>query len=391
MKKFTPLFIFIVILNSCSSSKNYVATKNKDNALQKDVQKLNKDATNITAIKSIPILYKEIQQAHLAKIKSYSSYKDSSHWNIMIAEYDALQDAYNTIINSPAALKLATPTNYNSDLQKTKEIAAEHFYELAQSRLEKPGRDNAKGAYDNFKIADNYMPAYKDTKSKISIAYGRAVINIVIDSLNDNSYFASSKWGEPGYDLSNEFFQKKLKADLENASLNNKYPIVFYIKDEAQKSNVRIDWLVTLNLIDLNITSPKNSSFTIPSYSNQTFAENTVHSTDNSFGPVEQPPYRIYNYTSGNITTVSTDFLGSTKMKISVGIKNVTTERDIILKTFKAKIQLHQDDEYYDNGLAPVQFSNLNNPQEQELAAILKSIYTRIYSQVKDNISLALK
>ena len=61
MRKFIPLLIFIGILNSCSSSKNYVATKSKDNALQEAVQKLNKDATNVTAIKAIPILYKEIE------------------------------------------------------------------------------------------------------------------------------------------------------------------------------------------------------------------------------------------------------------------------------------------------------------------------------------------
>jgi len=177
-----------------------------------------------------------------------------------------------------------------------------------------------KKAYTYFKICDYYVPGYKEVKSKINIAYGRAVMNIVIDSLKDNYYFANSKWGQAGYEVSNEFFQKKLKTDLESASLSCEYPIAFYTKDEAQKSNVRVDWLLTLNLIDLNISSSKSSSFTIPPISNQTFAENTVHSTDNSFGTLS-PVYPIYTYAPRDNITVSANFSGSAKRKCPLVLK----------------------------------------------------------------------
>jgi len=69
----------------------------------------------------------------------------------------------------------------------------------------------------------------------------------------------------------------------------------------------------------------------------------------------------------------------------------VATERNIIFKTFKGKNQLQQDDEYYDEELAPTHFSNLYDPQEQELAGIQESIYTKFYPQIKDDINFVLK
>jgi len=52
---------------------------------------------------------------------------------------------------------------------------------------------------------------------------------------------------------------------------------------------------------------------------------------------------------------------------------------------------LQQDDEYYDEELAPTHFSNLYDPQEQELAGIQESIYTKFYPQIKDDINFVLK
>ena len=395
MKKIIQLLILIAFLNSCSSTKNYSNRKDADNALQDAVQKLNKNSNNESASKALPALYAEVQHIHLANIKSSkaANKEASPRWNDIILEYEALQNAYNTIKNSGVAFKIVQPNDYAINIREIKEAAAEYFYQQALSILENSGRSNAKKAYTYFKICDYYVPGYKEVKSKINIAYGRSVINIVIDSLKDNYYFANSKWEQWGYDLSNEFFQKKLKADLENASLSSEYPITFYTKDEAQKSNVRVDWLLTLNLIDLNISSPKSSSFTIPPISNQTFAENAVHSTDNSFGTADAYTggFAGYSQAPADNITLNSNFGGSAKVKITVSIKNVATERNIIFKTFKGKNQSQQDDEYYDNGLAPVHFSNLYDPQEQQLASILESIYTKFYAQIKDDINFALK
>jgi len=394
MKKIIQLLILTSLLNSCTSTKNYSNRKDADSTLQDVVQHLNKNANNQSARKALPRLYADVQHLHLSNIKKFNAEnKDGSpRWNDIILEYQALQNAYNTIINSTIAFKIVQPKDYNSNIKETKEAAAEHFYQQALSILENPGKSNAKKAYTYFKICDYYVPGYKEVKSKINIAYGREVTNIVIDSLSGNAFFLNSKWEQWGYDLSNEFFQKKLKADLENASLNSEYPVSFYTKDEAQKNNVRVDWLLTLNLIDLNISSPRSNSFTPPQISNQTFAENTVHGTDNSFGTAGTYTggFGGYSQAPADNITVNSTFGGSAKVKITVSIKNVAAEKNVSFKTLNNKTKLLQNNEYDDNGLAQTNFSNLSNSDEQELGIILESIYTKVYFQIKDNITIAL-
>ena len=146
MKKFIHLLILAAFLNSCTSTKNYSNRKDADNALQDVVQKLNKNSNNESARKALPILYADVQHTHLANIKYFNAAnKDRSYyWNDIILEYQALQNAYNTIINSSTAFKIVQPTDYTITTGETKEAAAEHFYQQALSILESPGRSNAK-------------------------------------------------------------------------------------------------------------------------------------------------------------------------------------------------------------------------------------------------------
>jgi hypothetical protein len=200
MKKIIQLLILLTFLNSCTSTKNYSDKKDADKAFQDAVQQLNKNANNESASKALPALYAEVQHIHLANIKSSkaANKEASPRWNDIILEYEALQNAYNTIKNSGVAFKIVQPNDYAINIREIKEAAAEYFYQQALSILENPGRSNAKKAYTYFKICDYYVPGYKEVKSKINIAYGRSVINIVIDSLKDNYYFANSKWGAMG-------------------------------------------------------------------------------------------------------------------------------------------------------------------------------------------------
>jgi hypothetical protein len=267
--------------------------------------------------------------------------------------------------------------------------------------LENPGRSNAKKAYTYFKICDYYVSGYKEVKSKINIAYGREVINIVIDSLSDNAFFLKSKWGQWGYGLSNEFFQKKLKADLENASLISDYPVAFYTKDEAKENNVRIDWTLSLDLIRMDIYKSTSNVVNFSPPPLESHENNLVTYIRPSGGQIITGPDPMPAATFGanNVFTYPepiaavnnyTTYTSSVKAKISVNIKNVATQKSISFKTLNDKNQLNKDDEYLDNGLTKTNFLNLYDSNEQELAGILESIYAKVYLQIKDNISIAL-
>ena len=68
------------------------------------------------------------------------------------------------------------------------------------------GRENAKKAYGYFKKADKFVPGYKDAIAKSDQAYESAIVNVIINPIQDNSYYFNSSWGNTGYNFSNEHY-----------------------------------------------------------------------------------------------------------------------------------------------------------------------------------------
>jgi hypothetical protein len=156
--------------------------------------------------------------------------------------------------------------------------------------------------------------------------------------------------GQWGYDLSNEFFQKKLKADLENTSLSTEYPIAFYREDEAKENNIRIDWVICLNLITMDIHRSTSNTINFPLPLLESHENNLVTYIRPSggqiiTGPDPAPPATfgandVFTYPQpiaavNNYTDYKT-YISSIKTKISVTIKNMATEKNINFKTLRS-------------------------------------------------------
>jgi hypothetical protein len=263
MKKIIPFMLLAVMLNACGSSKNYLERSNENKALQDAVKKLNKSSADEQATQAIPILYASILKTTLARISSYQTGSDLGRWDKIIDDYSSLQDAYNNIINSTAAFRLVTPENFSTQLLETKEAAAGEYYNAGDDFLSKTGRDNAKKAYSYFKKSAAYVKGYKDAESKIAAAYENAIVDVVINPVQDDRFFYNSGWGNSGYDYSNEYFQRSLVRDLSynNNSNNQNYPARFYSDWEAGRENVQADWIVDLRLRNMNLPQPYNSSY----------------------------------------------------------------------------------------------------------------------------------
>ncbi len=120
MKKNILLLTLLAFLISCSSTKNYSGEKNSDAALQNTVQVLNKNQEDETARQALPVLYADVQHAHLANIKKFKAKnKDRSpYWMDIISEYQSLQNAYSSITRSVAAHTIVAPVNYELSITK---------------------------------------------------------------------------------------------------------------------------------------------------------------------------------------------------------------------------------------------------------------------------------
>ncbi|MEP6713010.1 MAG: hypothetical protein ABJA37_11360 [Ferruginibacter sp.] len=381
MKRIIQVLALAAFFSSCGSSKHYLERADEDKALQDAVKKLNKNAADQSALQAVPVLYSNIQQSHLAKIKSYNTGKDLARWDKIINEYEALQNAYNAVINSTPAFKLVNPQNFSTNLLEVKQAGAEEYYQSAQNFLERQGRDNAKKAYSYFKKADKYIPGYKDAKPKMDQAYENAIVNVIINPVQDNSFFFNSGWGNSGYNYSNEYFQQTLIRDLQNTTSNNRYAARFYTDWEARRDNVQPDWVVDLRLRDMDIPYP----------SNYNYSRNVSARLQEGSDTAGKPVYRTV-YATVNITRMS--FTARANMEVT--INDVVTGKNISFRTFREDYRWQQEAGSYtgdSRALSSNDWSIINNsnrydsPRKED---VLGELYRKIYPQVKSNISYAV-
>ncbi len=380
MKYIFYIILFTVLLSSCDTSKNYLQRKNEDKALRDVVKKLNKNGDDYDAVQALPILYNNIQAAHLAKIKTYAAGDDAGRWDGIIEEYEALQTACSVIINSTAAFKLITPQSYSTQLLEAKQDAAAAYYAIAQTALDNGSRENAKKAYTYFKKAEKYLPGYKDAAVKMVTARENAVINVVISPVRDDAYFFNTGWGNAGYNYGNDYFQHKLVRELQNQS-SDRYAARFYTDIEARRENVKPDWIIDLQLKNVNIPYPVSS----------TSLRNLSAQVENGKDTAGRILYKTV-YASLNITQSSFTARGD----MEVDIKNIETGRLISYHTYSETYRWSQQRATYtgdSRALAAGDWDMVNNSGNQYSTPrkedILNELYRKMYPEIKSNILFA--
>ncbi|MFZ4769618.1 MAG: hypothetical protein ACOYLO_05510, partial [Ferruginibacter sp.] len=372
MKQLLQMMLLAALLNACGSNKNYLERSDEKKALFDAVKKLNKNGTDEQASIAVPILYSSILKTKQAKIKSFESGKDINRWDHIIGEYNDLQEAYNSIINSNAAFKLITPENFSTQLLEAKQYAAADYYEVADVYLTKNGRDNAKNAYNNFKKADKYIPGYKEVLSKMNQAYENAIVDVVINPVQDDRYFFNSGWGNSGYDYSNEYFQRTLVRDLAyNNNSSNTYAARFYSDWEARRENVEPDWTIDLGLRNINLPQPST-------YNNKKERSAQVQNGTDTSG---KPTYKTV-YATLNITRMSFN----AHADMDVLIKDLETPKTISNTNFREDYRWQAEKATYTGdsralSSADWEIINNNNFYQPRREDILNELYKKIYPQ----------
>ncbi|MBC7536975.1 MAG: hypothetical protein H7258_14895 [Ferruginibacter sp.] len=378
MKRLIPFILALAVLSSCGSSKNYLERSDADKALQDAVKKLNKNNSDENASQALPVLYRAITENHLAKIKSFETSEELNRWDKIINEYEYLQNAYEAIVNSSASFKLVDPKSYSTALLETKQAAAEAYYVYANSFYDQPGRENAKKAYTNFKKSERYIPGYKDAKLNMDRAYEQGIVNVVINPVEDNSFFFNSGWGNSGYNYSNEYFQQTLVRELGNNS--NRYPARFYTDWQARRDNIKPDWVIDLRLANMNIPYPLTNS-----YSRNVNAQIQT-GTDTSGKAIYNTVYATLNVTRMSFTA---------RADMEVNIKDIATGKNVSYRSFRDDYRWEQEKGSYtgdSRALSNRDWQLINNssyyaPRKED---VLNELYRKIYPQVKNNISYAV-
>ena len=372
------LLVLSLLFSACKSSKNYLERSDEDKALLDAVKKLAKNATDEDALEAVPILYKSIVTTRLARIKSYETGNELNRWDKIISEYNQLQSAYNAIINNTGAFKLITPENYSTQLLEAKQKAAEGYYDYAESFLNKPGRDNARKAYTNFKKANSYLDGgYKDAQTKMNQAYENAIVDVMINAVQDNSFFTNSGWGNSWNSYSNDYFQRALVRDLDyNSSNNRNYAARFYSDWEVRNKNIDVDWEVNLILRNLDIPYPSRYNH------RQNRSSRIEIGKDTAGKPVYQTVTATVNYTRYSFTAVGS---------MDVQIKDIVTPKNISNRSFREDYRWQEETATYtgdsraltNNDWEAINNRNYREPRREQ---IVDELYKKLYNQILNHI-----
>lgn len=376
MKPILYIFTLLVFLTSCKSSKDYLSRSDEDKTLYDIVKKLNKRSNDENAINALPAVYKQLQQKHLKKIAVFSSYKDLGRWDQLNNEYSILQNMYEAISNSDASGRLVNPVSYQNELSETKKLAAEDYYQLGESYLKYNTRVYAKKAYAAFKKSDNWVRDYKDSKFRMDEAFNSSIINILINPIQDNSFFLNTAgWGNTGYNYSNEYFQQNLVRDL-GGKYTSRYPARYYTEGEARQDNIQPDWVVDLTLRNMDIPRPALYNY------ERNASKKIENGKDSSGKPVYITVHAALHIKRQSFTA---------RAQMDLNIIDVASRKNITYNSYSDTYYWQQEYATFTGdkrALSNDDLTLLNNdkydyPRREE---ILNQLYRNIYPQVKSRI-----
>lgn len=375
MKNFITALIAIILLASCKSSKDYLLRGDEDRTLYDVVKKLNKRSSDADATTALPVVYKQVQQRHLKKIAVYKNYNEISKWEKLYSEYNILQNMYDAIDNSDAARQLVSPISYYNEISEVKQSAAQDYYQIGESYLQGNNRENAKKAYAAFKKSDSWVKGFRDSRAKMDEAYNSSIINVLVNPVQDNSFFFNTGWGNMGYNFSNEYFQQNLIRDL-GGKFATRFPARFYSEWEARRDNVEPDWVVDLTLRNMDIPRPSVNNYS------RNVSKQIQNGRDTSGKPVYQTVYATLNIQQQSFNA---------RAQMDVNIVDVKTRRNIAYNSFADTYNWVEENATFTGDRRALSENdwmlinnNFNSPTRED---ILNRLYRDIYPQVKNRIS----
>lgn len=380
MKKILLLSTAIVFFcSSCRMNKDFINRTDKDKAIFDIVKTLKKSGTDEKAVAALPVVYPQVQQMHLDRIAAYKNNPGLGRWDMIIGEYNILQSMYDAITGVEAANRLVLAVNYLNDIYYTKEDAAADYYQSGNSLMQSTDKNDAKQAYKYFKRSNELVPGYKESKSRMDEAYRNAIINVIINPVQDNSFFFNSSWGNYGTNYSNQYFQQTLVREL-GGKYSSTYPADFYTDKEARSDNVEPDWVINLALRNMDIPRPLTNNYS------RTVSKEVEAGKDTTGKFMRKTVYATINITKRYFTA---------RAQMDVTITDAYRRKNISYNTYNASYDWQQENATYtgdsralsNEDWALINNKGYNDPRKED---VLNELYRKLYPQVKNNITYAV-
>jgi hypothetical protein len=364
-----------ILFTGCKTSKDYLTRADEEKAIYDAVKQLNKKAQDEEATAALPILYRQVQERSLRKIKTYSSYTDIGRWDKIIGEYNLLQGIFDAIDNSAPASRVVQAVSYKNEIDATRLAAAADYYRQAGEFAATGKREQLKQAHTYYNTADKLAPGYKDARLLMDSVFENSIVTVLVNPLQDNSYFFNTGWGNTGYNFSNEYFQQNLVRELGGKN-SKRYPARFYTEWEARRDGIQPDWVVDIALRNFDIPQPVPYNYT------RSRSKQIETGKDTAGKPVYKTVYATLNVRRLSLAASGT---------IEMNITDVNTRKNIAYDNFSDTYNWQQETADYSGdprALTSADWALINNsysqPRRQD---ILNELYRNIYPRVKNKIS----
>ena len=241
MKRLLPsVTIFISLVFSCKSPQKLFEEGQYERAIYSSLEDLKKNPSNAKALQLLPTAYGQASKQLLNDIEVARAFKRSDRPDKVYQDYNSLQKLYVSINALAAASAVVSAVDYSNELRNAANEAAEFRYSRGAEYLKQGDKINAKKAYEDFKMADSYVPGYKDVIQLKDQALDMAVTNVALNNIRQQFGY---------YSLNGAFLENDILWDLKTIGRDNYY--LFYTVSDAQYKNIRVDQFIDLAMYDI--------------------------------------------------------------------------------------------------------------------------------------------
>jgi predicted transcriptional regulator YdeE len=248
MKRIVPfIFILIIILSGCGSSKKQLQKGNYDAAIQKAVKQLRKDPKDVEQINILSQAYKVANDQDNERIRLLKMEGKPNNWDEIYLVYKALNDRQSLV-------RTITPLNMNGrsvdfpyvdympDMVSAKRKAADFYYAHGDELMKSGIKESYRQAYAEYVRAKEYVGDYEGIDNKIQDAKLKGMSRVFV-SIQNSSLLKFPK----------EFEDDLLALDLPR--LNSQW-VEYYTQN--LNDNTQYDYYVNVNVKNIMV-SPDQS------------------------------------------------------------------------------------------------------------------------------------
>jgi len=241
MKQFAPfIFILLMLVSGCGSSKKQLQKGNYDAAVQKSVKQLRKDPSDVKQKDILDQSYKVANDQDNERVRLLKMEGKPNNWDEIYLVYKALNDRQSLVRTIPSVNY--QQVDYMPDMVNAKRKAADYYFGHGNELMKSGIKESYRQAYAEFIRAKDYVGDYEGIDNKILEAKTQGMSRVFV-SVQNSSVLKFPK----------EFEDDLLALDFPR--LNSEW-VEYYTQN--LNGNTQYDYFVNVNIKNVAV-SPDQS------------------------------------------------------------------------------------------------------------------------------------